>query len=121
MEMNLISTTYAELSNKYNQSLVPQKYCLYLLNPKSFVIIIPQKMSQKNSSNNEEFFCVNQAAIFRVGLLRYDFFVPPAFWYCSESLPNLVATPVSIRSLKTRNNFSLRLLLSESAKDNCVL
>lgn len=45
MEMNLISTTYTELSNKYNQSLVPQKYCLYLLNPKSFVIIIPQKMS----------------------------------------------------------------------------
>jgi hypothetical protein len=45
-------------------------------------------------------------AIFRLGLLRSDVLVPPAFWYCSESLPNLAATPVSIRSLKARNNFS---------------
>ena len=84
--------------------------------------MIRQKTAQKNSPNIEEFFCVNQAAtlaIFRLGLLRSDFFVPPAFWYCSESLPNLAATPVSIRSLKARNNFSFsaRLLRRESAKD----
>lgn len=49
----------------------------------------------------------DQAAFgFRVLRLRSLFFTPPAFSYSSLSLPNLVATPVSNRSLRSFRTLS---------------